>query len=276
MNAMIKVGPDNYMGKLVEHIQADVKESALALKNAQELVITNDEDLRIAKEDFVAMRDREKTLEETRKEIVTPLNDVVKQVNSLFKTPATAWADARSIIERKGAEYARVKEEARLKAEREAQEKARKEEERIRKEKEAQEKAWREKEEAKRREAEELDRKAQEEKNAEKRAEMEAQAEKARQDAAKAQDKANDRAIEAQNAFIPAPTIEKTEVKVAGAKKVTRYYAQVIDAKKVPVEWCGRILRPVDEGIISEIARGLKTTQSPIEGIRFYSEEKMA
>ena len=276
MNEMIQIGPQDYMSKLKAHVEVASNDSALALRHAQEFQITTDDDLRVAKEDFVAYREKMKAIEDDRKVITVPLNDILDQVNSLFKNPAENWKAARALLERKGADYAQKKEQERLKLEREAQERARKEEERIRKEKEAQERAWREKEEAKRKEAEELARKALETKNAAKRAELEAQAEKMRQEAARAQDKANERAQQAAEAYVPAETIEKTEVKVAGAKKVVRYYAKVIDPAVVPVEWNGRMIRPVDEGVLGDIARALKSNQSPIPGVKFWSEEKMA
>lgn len=275
MNDIININPTNYVDRLKSHVAQYNADAKTALKNAQELVIAGDDDCRLAKEDWVKHRETQKIVEDDRTSLTGPINDALKQINAIYKESATDLTAARDLLNQKVQTYQQEQEQIRLKAEREAQEKARKEEERIRREKEEQERQWRLKEEARRKQAEELARKAANERNEAKRAEMEAQAEKARQEAAKAQEKADERARQAAEAFVPAPVIEKTVVKVAGAKKVVRYYARVLDAKKVPVEWAGRVIRPVDEKTLNQIASGLKTTVSPIEGVQFYSEESL-
>ena len=278
MNEIITIGPVNYQAKIKEHVQPANEESALILRHAQELTIKDDETLRAAKEDWVAIRTKLQIHEDDRKSVTVPLNDILGQVNAGFKTATVAWTTAREILNKKVQEYNQKKEQDRQEAERKAQEAARKEEERIRKEKEAQEAAWRAKEEAAKREIARLEAEAAKAKNEAARAKAEEAAAKARAEAEKAAAKAAERAQEAQSAFVPAPTIEKVVTKVAGAKMVTRYFFKILKPELVPVEWNGKMLRPVDDKALGEIARGMKLDgkkPSPIPGVQFWSEEKM-
>ena len=278
MSQIITVNPTNYVAKLKEHVEPMVKIGQVALKNAQELVIKTDDDLKLAKEDWVKHRLSLKDTEDARTALTKPLNDALGLINGTFKDASTPLTEAREILNQKSSAYERKKEAERQEAARLAREAAAKEEARLKKIKEDQEREWREKEAERTRQAEELARKAAREKDAEKRAEMEAAAEKQRQEAAKAREKADLRAQEAQETFIPTETVEKTVVKVTGAKAVVRYFFEVLDAKIVPVEWCGKTIRPVDEKVLGEIAKGLKLDNkapSPIPGIRFWSENKL-
>lgn len=275
-NEMIQIGPDDYLAKLKIHTSKTNKTALFILEEVKALVIADDATLKTAKEDDVNYRIRLKEIDEDRKSITAPINQALDEVNAAFKAPTESYKSAREILARKIREYEAQKEAERKEAERRAQEKARQEEERIRKEKEAQERAWREKEAKAREEAERAEKAAQNARSEAQRQKLEAEAEAKRKEAEKAQEKANERAIQAQEAYVPPePVVEqKEEVKVAGfRKKAVKWTAEVTDQKLVPVEWSGRMLRPVDNSIINEIARALKTKVSPIPGVRFLSDE---
>lgn len=276
MTELIQIGPIDYRMKLKERNAVALETANNRLKAAQDLVITDTESLRGAKEDHAKWREDLKTLEEDRKAIVGPLNAVVDEVNASFKEPAEILKQARLITEKKATAYEAKVEADRRAAEEKARAEAKKEEERIRKEKEEQAAAWQKKQdEAKEREEAAL-----------KAGDSEG-AEKARKDAEKAEIKAQERQEQAETVFV-APTIAHVEkVKVAGTKAITRYYARILDKNKVPVEWCGREIRPVSESVLGEIAKALKidttrkdpsgnVVKSPIEGVEFYSEARLS
>lgn len=92
--------------------------------SAAALVIDSPEMKAVAASDLRSLQARLAAIEEQRTGIVKPLNDVVKRVNDLFRSPAARLNDAVSIIKGKilayDREQARIAEEARRRAEEEA------------------------------------------------------------------------------------------------------------------------------------------------------------
>jgi hypothetical protein len=178
-----------------------------------------------------------KQLEEERTKITKPMDAAKAAVMNLFRKPATILEDAEKAIKSAMIAYDNEQEKIRAEKERMAREAAAKEEARQRKIKEDQERAWREKQEAARKEAEALAQKAAKEKNEAKRAEMEAQAAKARQEEAKAQEKADERAQQAQEVFVPVEAVEKTTEQPKGTSFRTVWEFEIVDVNAIPREW---------------------------------------
>lgn len=146
--------------KVMTELVTDAKRT---LKAAMDFKVVTDEDCKKGKQDFNVLRERSRDIENCRKEVVLPLNDIVKTVNSACKEPMEIYDQARSIVEKKVVAYESEKERARLAEERRLREEAERKERAIREERERQEREQRAKEAAKLREAEEIERKAREE-----------------------------------------------------------------------------------------------------------------
>lgn len=157
-------------------------------------------------------------------------------------------------------------ERIRQETERRERERARAEEDRIRKDKEEQERAWRKKEEAARAEQAKQEEAAKKAKSEKARKEAEEAAANAKADAEKASEKAEERSEQAAQAHVPMPVIPPSIPKVDGTKKVTRWYAKVIDKVLVP-----EVFKTIDQGALNRYAQ---TTKGEIKtaGVEFYSE----
>lgn len=270
---LITVTPTNYSKAIEEFTKEESKAADLSLSDARGLVIKTEDQCKLAMESFVIARNRVNTLEEKRTSVTGPLGDVVKAINDLFRTPADKLKEARDLYNKKAVAWRREQEELRLAEEKRLREVAEREERRIREEKEAQERAWREKEAKAKREQEEAERRLKAAKTAEARAKAEEEAERARKAAQVAQDKANERAQQAATVFVAPKTVEKPDIKVAGFRsKPVKWYAKVINPALIPAEYAGRKLWVVDEKALNELATCLKTNESPIPGVRFYTE----
>lgn len=107
-------------------------QSSLAMVQAME--IDSQETYELAADELKAIKSKAKTLEEQRTAITGPINNALKAVNALFKSPASFLEDAERII--KGKMLAYTTEQERIAAaERRAQEAAiRAEQERLAKE----------------------------------------------------------------------------------------------------------------------------------------------
>lgn len=160
-------------------------------------------------------------IEDERKKIVKPLNDQVDDVNAYFKRFSTMLKTGETTLKGAMLKYEQDREQARLEAQRKADEEARKEREKI----EAAARLQREKEEAALRKEEEarqvqleLERKAAEEKDADKRRQMEA-------DAAEQRKKADAAALAARNAAAAAAAKENVAATVVATVVESTYQA---------------------------------------------------
>jgi hypothetical protein len=235
------------------------EEAQACLMVARMIVIKSDDQRRGAAMAFNELRERMKIVEEERKKITTPLNAALDAVNALFKKPYTMLKEARDITEKACIAYDNEKERARQEEERRLREIAAKEEARQRQIKEEQERVWREKAEKARQEEIRLQNEG-----------KAAEAEKARQEAARAQAKAEERAQQAAEVFVPAPVIAQEKVKVAGTKDVTRYDFEITDMKLIPHEWF-----VLDEAKIAKFATATKGTVT-IPGVRIFAVKKLS
>ena len=101
-----------------------IAEADDAKSTADFLVVTDEESLKIAKDEMNAMTKRMKALDAKRKEITKPLDDAKKAVMNLFKPPIDTYQGAINVIKFGIARYVeeqeRIAAEARMKAEAEA------------------------------------------------------------------------------------------------------------------------------------------------------------
>ena len=61
-------------------------------------------------------------------------------------------------------------------------------------------------------------------------------------------------------------------VKVSGITTRVNYKAVVVDASKVPVSFNGLELRPINMSALNQLARTFKSTDCPIEGVKFVAD----
>lgn len=101
-----------------------IAEADDAKSTADFLVVTDEESLKIAKDEMNAMTKRMKALDAKRKEITKPLDDAKKAVMNLFKPPIDTYQGAINVIKFGIARYVedqeRIAAEARMRAEAEA------------------------------------------------------------------------------------------------------------------------------------------------------------
>jgi hypothetical protein len=94
MTTEITIIPSNVYNQLVSL-------SAERLKEAEGLVLEKVDDLDSANMLLKKTAATEKAIEEKRKEMVTPLNERVKEINGAFKAISTALAAANDLLKRK-------------------------------------------------------------------------------------------------------------------------------------------------------------------------------
>lgn len=92
------------------------------LDTAKELVIDSPAMYEVAAEDLQAVKKKAKDLEEQRTKLVAPLNQVVKDINAMFKPPAEFLAQAESTLKSSMLTYSQ--EQERLRREEEARQRA--------------------------------------------------------------------------------------------------------------------------------------------------------
>lgn len=106
------------------------KSAETMLSNAKAIVIDSQSMFEVAAEELQAVKKKAKELEEQRTGLVSPLNDVVKKINAMFKPPMEFLASAESIIKRAMLTY--TDEQDRRRREEEARARAKAEEEAAR------------------------------------------------------------------------------------------------------------------------------------------------
>jgi hypothetical protein len=97
-----------------------VAETALSMqaeKAASDLTITNDQEAAKATDMLGIIVGRKKELEQSRKNYVTPFNDFVSRVNSMFKPIATGLENAERKVKEKLIQYRNHREQLRLEEE---------------------------------------------------------------------------------------------------------------------------------------------------------------
>jgi len=252
---IIEVKPINTKAAELATIEAET-----LLAEVKTIIIKSDADRKdVVEKFFNPSREAIKNLEAERKKISVPLNSALDALNALFKRPAMYFKEVRDTAESKVVSY-----DAKVRAEVEEQnrklrEAAAKEEARKKAEKEAQERAWREKEAKAKAEADRL--------AAEGRAE---EAAKARAEAEKASAKADERAQQAQEVFVPAPVIERVKEKVAGEREVVRWDYEIVDLMAIPDEFW-----KLDEQRLAKFARDNKEL-AKVSGVRFFPINKLS
>lgn len=177
------------------------------------------------------VKDMAKLVEESRKKITTPLDLAKKLVMDLFRIPSEELEKLEAGIKRNMISYTNEQERIRKESE-----------EKLRKEaaaKEAAEKKW-----------------------------LEERAIKA--EASGKTEKAEELRQQAQEVFVPAPTIAPTVQKVAGVSMKQNWKARVIDINKIP-----RNYMVVNESMLDKLAKATKGSLA-IEGVEFYSEDVLA
>jgi hypothetical protein len=198
-------------------------------------------------------------IEAKRTSMTRPLNETLKKINEFFKGLAARPLAAEATLKGAMLKFQREQEAVRVAEEARLREAAKKEEERQLKIKEEQERAWREKEEEARERAKKLAA-----------AGKAAEAEAARIEAEKAAKKADERAAQAENIFVPVPTVESQVSKVKGLAIKTEWKFEIVDAKQIPADF----LMP-DEKAIGAFVRATKGAKS-IAGVRIFSVENMS
>lgn len=196
--------------------------------------------------------------EARRRELVDPLNDVVKKINAGFKKILEPLEAFERGIKRVCMDYQQEQERIRIEAQRKADEEARRERLKI----EAAARAQREKEDAARRAEEDARRKAAAEQDAEKRKALEAEAEKRRKEADAASAKAETK--EAVAASVVSQVIE-AKVENRGISGVEKWRATVTD-KKAFIAWVmekGALeYVQIDEKLLTKEAQNTKGARS--------------
>lgn len=104
--------------KYQKDAQVFINEGNDLVKRSNELNLTKSEDSQVASMILKDCQITEQQLEEKRLEITKPLNDFVKEVNTLFKETALPIIQAKSIVKQKILEYNQEKERIRLEEER--------------------------------------------------------------------------------------------------------------------------------------------------------------
>lgn len=91
--ASVQVEVEEYKGSISEY-----------LDGLDAFVITSDDDMAYANELLIYVKSQYKTLEDRRKSVSKPLNDVLKTYNAWFKPALTALKDAETLLKQKIAE----------------------------------------------------------------------------------------------------------------------------------------------------------------------------
>lgn len=177
------------------------------------------------------VKDMAKLVEESRKKITTPLDIAKKAVMDLFRGPSDELEKLESNLKRIMINYTNEQERLRREAE-----------EKLRKEVAAKEAA--------------------EKKRLEERA--------AKAEASGKAEKAEELRQQAQEVFVPAPTIAPTVQKVAGVSMKQNWKARVIDVNKVPREYM-----IVNDSMLDKMAKATKGSLV-IPGVEFYPEDVLA
>ncbi len=214
-----------------------------------------------------ALRDiksRWNAVEAERKKLLQPIDEARERIQTFFRTPLAALAQAEAIVKGKIAEYQREQERLRLEEQRKLEEKARREREEL---------------EARAREAE---RKAKEQAEADRRAAEAAAAAgraaeaaklKARADAkeTKAAEKAAQ--LEQRAAEVVAPIAQREVPKVAGLATREVWRFEILDASKINPLW----LMP-DEAKIRKTVNALKGDAAAAigSGVRVWCDKQIA
>jgi len=229
-----------------EVIQISVNDSALAhISNANYLAetvkslrISNSQEHVNSAEFLKKIKAVSKAIDDCRKDITKPLDELKKKVMDFFKEPLTELSEAESILKKAILSYQQ-------------------EQERIRREEEAKAIAKAKAEEEKKRKAlEERAKKAEEQGNSAK-AEM-------------LRDKADDVYVPT---VVTAPTVEK--VQGISTKKVWK--AKIVDANKIPqnVYINDEKVTAAIQAILNKLATATKGAM-PIDGVDFYQEESLS
>lgn len=191
------------------------------------LVIRSQEDYETAALLLKSIKDLGKMTEDARKKITTPLDQAKAAVMDLFRPTSTALENCEKHLKSLMISYANAQESIRIEAE-----------EKLRKE-------------AAKKEAEEKKR-------------LEERANKA--EASGKTGKAEELRQQAQEVFVPAPTLASTVEKPQGISMKKNWKARVIDVTKVPREYM-----VVNESMLDKMAKDTKGSLE-IPGVEFYSE----
>lgn len=215
-------------------------------------------------------KDLNKKAELERKKITDPIDVARKAAMDLFRPIVAYFEDGEKIAKNKMIAYSNEQERIRAEHERKLREQAAAEESRQRKIKEDQEAAWRKKEAEAKAELDRQNALIAKAKNEKQRAEAEAAAAKARAEQEKAARLAEERRQQADEIFVPAPTISPTIEKPSGISMKKNWKARITNADLVP-----RNYMIVNEKMLDGIAKSTKGALK-IEGVEFYSEDILA
>lgn len=239
-----------------------VKAANAALHFSAGLVIESPEEMQMIAGELQGIKKRVKDLEELRTSLVGPFNDAVKNLNNIFRKPKEIYDTAEANFKGAILAFNRIQEEARQKAEREAQATAAKE--RAKLQAEAAEK--RAKAEAEEKRLLEEAAAAAAAGDAAKAAKLESQAESKAEtlsaQAADLQQQANNVAI-----MVPAADAQ-TKAKGISTREVWTY--EITNREAIPLEYY-----TLDEKRIAQVVKSMKG-HTNIPGIRAYPEQALS
>lgn len=212
------------------------------------------------------VKDMAKKVEISRKSIVDPINKAKDAIQALFNPVLLRLENSERHL--KGLMIAYSTEQERIRAEKEEKlrQQAAVEEARQRKIKEEQERQWREKENAAAAELARQNALIANAKNEKQRAEAEAAAAIAKAEQAKAAAKAEERAQQAAEVQVIAPTIAPTFQKAAGTSLKKNWKARIINEAVIPRDYL-----MVDLSKLDKVAKATQGSLN-IPGVQFYFE----
>ena len=228
-----------------ERVKEEIRDVVVLVKQSQEIVIKTQSENEKAAVVLSAIKGRYKELDERRKQITKPLDEAKQRVMDLFRQPLDDLKEAESIIKKAISNFADEQERIVREAQRKLEEEARKKAEEERRRKEEQERQWREKQ-----------------------AKLEAEGKF--EEARKAQEKADQRALEAQSVVEEVVPLVMTNIQTKGISYREQWKAEIVDIDLLPREY----MLP-NQQALDKVAQATKGT-IPISGVRFICNKIVA